>query len=683
MTEHEAAAAGELLAGRYRLQRLRARGDAGHVYDANDQLLDRLVVVKVLDALPGGPAVTRALRAARLAARALDSHLVRVLEVVDGPPALVVLKHYDAEALGGEALEPGSPAALTLADDVLAGLAALHRAGAAHRDVRAHNVLVTVSGRTLLTTAGLAEAALDAGLDAADGAAADARTDVAAAGVLLRALLGVVTPAVGAVLDRAVQVEPASRYPNATTLRAALHAARRPGTSSIPSRKGVASRAEATVAAAFQPAAGAGLPAQGPRGTVQDPAASAPAPDPPGERHSDASPTARAAPAAADTGSSVPQAGRRRRAWAAVAGVGVAALVAGVAIELVRSAPPTTTLAAAPGLSPSGLPAASDPPPAVPAVVPSAVPPPTLAPEPSAPEPSADASATPTADPFLTLVAAGGQLATTDGDAELLSSIERIARRQDGARAAEAAQLLGEVITGTASGELSRPFAGEAFNALAPEVDIAALLALVERDPESAGPDAADIARQLRGLDAIAGPDRAVALSSIYGLATTGAVTGRLTPEFGAAVGAVLRPQVTREGLLGLLEQGDRSAGVDSFAERLAALGTLAPPDQAREAADLFGRAAAGTSGLTRAQAAVTTAVLLPDLTLDGVVALARAEAPEAALARELELLGDEADPDRAAELLASTEDDVASGELPAHVGAAALQLLRGAAAAV
>jgi len=229
-----------LLADRYRVGRRLGDGPAGHVYAADDVLLGRPVAVKVLDGLDDEVAVGRALRAARAVARARHRALLAVVDVDHGRPSFLALERVEGRSLE-DVLGEGPVArarAAAWAADLLGALAALHDVGAVHRDVRADNVLVA-SDRALLTSAGLAEAARDPALglrvgpepDAGPRAApspeqtrgepADARSDVAAAGVLLARLLpDAAEPALAAVLARATSADPADRQPDAAALRA-------------------------------------------------------------------------------------------------------------------------------------------------------------------------------------------------------------------------------------------------------------------------------------------------------------------------------------------------------------------------------------------------------------------------------------------------------------------------------
>jgi eukaryotic-like serine/threonine-protein kinase len=210
-------AAGALLDRRYRVGPMIARGGMSTVHRGLDTRLDRPVAIKVMDPrLAGDPAFrTRFEREARSAARidhpaVVDVHdqgrgdpdgygrepvLFLVMELVEGGTLRDVLRARGAL---------GVPAALAVMEPVLAGLAEAHRLGLVHRDVKPENVLISRAGEVKVADFGLVTAAAQAGAShvgmilgtvaylspeqVATGAA-DTRSDVYAAGVLLYELL--------------------------------------------------------------------------------------------------------------------------------------------------------------------------------------------------------------------------------------------------------------------------------------------------------------------------------------------------------------------------------------------------------------------------------------------------------------------------------------------------------------
>jgi eukaryotic-like serine/threonine-protein kinase len=195
------------LGGRYRLLGEVGRGGMAVVHRAHDEVLDRLVAVKIPDAhLGSDPAFRDRFRREAQAAAALSHPNVvtvhdwgetpdgayLVLQLVDGPSLREVLRTR-GRLSPREALAVLGPAA--------AGLAAAHDAGMVHRDVKPENVLLGRDGTVRITDFGLARAAASAtttfGADVLVGSPhylspeavrlepLDARSDVYALGIVL------------------------------------------------------------------------------------------------------------------------------------------------------------------------------------------------------------------------------------------------------------------------------------------------------------------------------------------------------------------------------------------------------------------------------------------------------------------------------------------------------------------
>jgi serine/threonine protein kinase len=154
-----------LVAGRYRLVGLLGDGGMGRVWEAYDELLDRAVAVKEiapvgLSAAELGDLRERAIREARTIARIDHAHVVRIFDVVEhGGSPWIVMELVRARSLFDEVrdrgpLDPRRAARLGL--DLVDALAAAHRAGVLHRDVKPANVLLGWDGRVVLTDFGLA-----------------------------------------------------------------------------------------------------------------------------------------------------------------------------------------------------------------------------------------------------------------------------------------------------------------------------------------------------------------------------------------------------------------------------------------------------------------------------------------------------------------------------------------------
>ena len=157
-----------LLAGRYRLVRRLAIGGMSTVWQAWDERLQRPVAVKQLHRQLGVSledadlADQRAMREARNTARLHHPNAVEVLDVVDdeGRPALV-MQYVPSRSLQVIVREGGPLPAEQVArigTQVAAALAAAHRAGVVHRDVKPGNVLIGEDGVAMLTDFGISHA---------------------------------------------------------------------------------------------------------------------------------------------------------------------------------------------------------------------------------------------------------------------------------------------------------------------------------------------------------------------------------------------------------------------------------------------------------------------------------------------------------------------------------------------
>ncbi|MEU5686491.1 serine/threonine protein kinase [Streptomyces venezuelae] len=158
--------AGRLLAGRYRVVAQLGRGGMGVVWRAVDEVLHREVAVKELRTYTdaAGPELAdlrlRMQREARAAARVRHPGVVAVHDVteVDGRP-LIVMELVDGPSLDDVLRDRGALDPREAADigaKVMDALAAAHRVGVLHRDVKPGNILLETGGRVVLTDFGIA-----------------------------------------------------------------------------------------------------------------------------------------------------------------------------------------------------------------------------------------------------------------------------------------------------------------------------------------------------------------------------------------------------------------------------------------------------------------------------------------------------------------------------------------------
>ncbi|MFH9991147.1 serine/threonine-protein kinase [Streptomyces luteogriseus] len=158
--------AGRLVAGRYRVTAALGRGGMGVVWKAVDEVLGREVAVKELRTYTdaAGPELAalhlRMQREARAAARVRHPGVIAVHDIAqaDGRP-LIVMELVDGPSLDDVLRERGPldpDEAAGIGAKVMDALAAAHRAGVLHRDVKPGNILLDRSGRVVLTDFGIA-----------------------------------------------------------------------------------------------------------------------------------------------------------------------------------------------------------------------------------------------------------------------------------------------------------------------------------------------------------------------------------------------------------------------------------------------------------------------------------------------------------------------------------------------
>jgi len=210
--------------GRYAVVRRIARGGMATVYLATDTRLDRDVALKVMHPhLAQDPDfVARFHREAVSAARVSSPSVVGVFDqgrddTLPHGVVYLVLEHVPGSTLRDLLAAEGplrAGTALAVLEPVLEALAAAHRAGVVHRDVKPENVLLTDDGRVKVADFGLARAA-STQTSTATGVlmgtvaylspelvlhgTADARSDVYAAGITLFEMLTGAQPFTGEV----------------------------------------------------------------------------------------------------------------------------------------------------------------------------------------------------------------------------------------------------------------------------------------------------------------------------------------------------------------------------------------------------------------------------------------------------------------------------------------------------
>jgi CheY-like chemotaxis protein len=154
--------------GGCRLERVLGRGATATVYLGRHVVLDLPVAVKVLRLTDVGwdrVELERFLRGARAAARIQHPNVVPVIHAgYDESICFLVQQYVEGVSLSRRLDREGKlapPAARNAMADVAAGLAAAHRLDIIHRDVKPGNIILTASGRAMLTDFGLARSPAD------------------------------------------------------------------------------------------------------------------------------------------------------------------------------------------------------------------------------------------------------------------------------------------------------------------------------------------------------------------------------------------------------------------------------------------------------------------------------------------------------------------------------------------
>lgn len=159
-----AAVSGTVLGGRYEIVGLLGSGGMGSVYSAHDRELDENVALKMLN-----PQVVATLgtlerfrQEVKLARRVTHVNVARTFDIGEHDG----LRFLTMELITGDSLAQvlsrettvSLARAIEIATSVCAGLGAAHAAQVVHRDLKPDNVLITKSGRVVITDFGIARA---------------------------------------------------------------------------------------------------------------------------------------------------------------------------------------------------------------------------------------------------------------------------------------------------------------------------------------------------------------------------------------------------------------------------------------------------------------------------------------------------------------------------------------------
>ncbi len=139
---------GDVILGKYELQRVLGAGGMGTVFAARHVELDRQVAVKFLHTgFDNSEVAARFLREARAAAKIESEHVARVLDVarLDDQTPFIVMEHLEGEDLS-DVLERGHVPIGDAVDYVVQVCSAMleaHQLGIVHRDLKPANLFLT------------------------------------------------------------------------------------------------------------------------------------------------------------------------------------------------------------------------------------------------------------------------------------------------------------------------------------------------------------------------------------------------------------------------------------------------------------------------------------------------------------------------------------------------------------
>ena len=159
---------GELIDGRYQLQKLVAAGGMASIYLAMDLRLDRLVAVKIMHPhlATDEEFVARFIKEAKATASLNHPNVVSIQDQgwnEGGSPAVfIVMEYVDGSTLRDYLFERGSLTiddALRYITPVVSALGAAHAIGIIHRDIKPENILISKDGRVKIADFGLARGA--------------------------------------------------------------------------------------------------------------------------------------------------------------------------------------------------------------------------------------------------------------------------------------------------------------------------------------------------------------------------------------------------------------------------------------------------------------------------------------------------------------------------------------------
>ena len=165
---------GDVLANRYRIQRLLGKGGMGAVHLAHDEVLGDVVALKIISsawAADETAMVERFKREASSARKVSSPNVIRIHDIGEARPGLLYLSmeyvqgRTLADVIAARGLVPIADC-VDILGQICTGLEAAHHAGVIHRDLKPGNVLVGERNAVKIIDFGLAKAVAAEGMTA-------------------------------------------------------------------------------------------------------------------------------------------------------------------------------------------------------------------------------------------------------------------------------------------------------------------------------------------------------------------------------------------------------------------------------------------------------------------------------------------------------------------------------------
>jgi Flp pilus assembly protein TadD/predicted Ser/Thr protein kinase len=153
---------GTVLGSRYQILELLGEGGMGAVYKAADREVDRLVALKVIrPEMASNPEIlARFKQELLLSSKVTDRHVIRIYDLGEAQGIkFITMEFVDGENLHKilkQRVKLDAAEAVEIMEQVTGGLAAAHREGIIHRDVKPANIMRDKSGRVVVMDFGLA-----------------------------------------------------------------------------------------------------------------------------------------------------------------------------------------------------------------------------------------------------------------------------------------------------------------------------------------------------------------------------------------------------------------------------------------------------------------------------------------------------------------------------------------------